>query len=163
MPTDHRAVLARIKRFDQLVAYLRDENRRADRARRRAAEPRSVKAKAPRPARRCKRCGGELPHRDRVYGDDCLPHYRRDQYASFAAAGITAMAKKRRNGSDPSHGREVGKRRGLTMARRRRDLSEWSGEAADPAVFERGILPAIQHVPLRTLMDATGLSLPYVS
>src|SRR6476646_2029317 len=25
MPTDHRAVLARIKRFDQLVAYLRDE------------------------------------------------------------------------------------------------------------------------------------------
>jgi hypothetical protein len=25
MPTDHRAVLARIKRFDELVAYLRDE------------------------------------------------------------------------------------------------------------------------------------------
>ena len=25
MPTDHRAVLAKIKRFDQLVAYLRDE------------------------------------------------------------------------------------------------------------------------------------------
>src|SRR6266568_350077 len=25
MPTDHRAVLARIKRFDQLIAYLRDE------------------------------------------------------------------------------------------------------------------------------------------
>ena len=25
MPTDHRATLARIKRFDQLIAYLRDE------------------------------------------------------------------------------------------------------------------------------------------
>ena len=25
MPTDHRAVLAKIKRFDQLIAYLRDE------------------------------------------------------------------------------------------------------------------------------------------
>ena len=25
MPTDHRAALAKIKRFDQLVAYLRDE------------------------------------------------------------------------------------------------------------------------------------------
>src|SRR6266568_1563617 len=25
MPTDHRAALARIKRFDQLIAYLRDE------------------------------------------------------------------------------------------------------------------------------------------
>ena len=25
MPTDHRAKLAEIKRFDQLVAYLRDE------------------------------------------------------------------------------------------------------------------------------------------
>ena len=25
MPTDHRAMLARIKRFDQLIAYLRDE------------------------------------------------------------------------------------------------------------------------------------------
>src|SRR6185436_17227219 len=27
MPTDHRAALARIKRFDQLIAYLRDEMR----------------------------------------------------------------------------------------------------------------------------------------
>ena len=25
MPTDHRAMLAKIKRFDQLIAYLRDE------------------------------------------------------------------------------------------------------------------------------------------
>ena len=25
MPTDHRAMLANIKRFDQLIAYLRDE------------------------------------------------------------------------------------------------------------------------------------------
>ena len=25
MPTDHRAALANIKRFDQLIAYLRDE------------------------------------------------------------------------------------------------------------------------------------------
>ena len=25
MPTDHRAALARIRRFDQLIAYLRDE------------------------------------------------------------------------------------------------------------------------------------------
>ena len=25
MPTDHRSALARIKRFDQLIAYLRDE------------------------------------------------------------------------------------------------------------------------------------------
>ena len=25
MPTDHRAALAKIKRFDQLIAYLRDE------------------------------------------------------------------------------------------------------------------------------------------
>ena len=32
MSTNHRAALARIKRFDQLIAYLRDEMGLADRA-----------------------------------------------------------------------------------------------------------------------------------
>jgi hypothetical protein len=35
--------------------------------------------------------------------------------------------------------------------------------ATNPALFEREILPAIRQVPLRELMQATGLSLPYVS
>ena len=33
MPTDHRSALASIKRFDQLIAYLRRENGLADRRR----------------------------------------------------------------------------------------------------------------------------------
>jgi hypothetical protein len=55
----------------------------------------------------------------------------------------------------------------VTTAERWRELRTWkaenTGNPADPDLFEREILPAIQHVPLRELMWATGLSLPYVS
>ncbi len=154
-------------KVERLPTPLTEANRRADRARRYAIEPRPVKARAPRPERRCKRCGGELPHRDRVYCDDCLPEYQRDQYAEFAGAGVAAMAAQRREGNDPSHGGDVAARRGETTAKRRRELREWNTANGDasvaPVVFEREILPLIRSAPLSELMRATGLSLPYVS
>src|SRR5262249_13550900 len=71
--------------------------RRAARARRptRPSPHQPVHAVALRPERRCKRCGGELPHRDRVYCDDCLPHYQRDRYQVFIAAGRASFAQQR--------------------------------------------------------------------
>jgi hypothetical protein len=112
----------------KLPTPLTEANRRADRARchNRTNTPTQPK----RPERRCKRCGGELPHRDRVYCDDCLPHYQRDLYQAFAETGRAAVTQKRTEASDPSHGGTAGENRGATMTRRKRELREW--EAAHP-------------------------------
>jgi hypothetical protein len=151
----------------KLATPLTEANRRADRARRHNHTNTPTQAKAPRPERRCKRCGGELPHRERVYCDDCLPHYQRDLYEAFAETSRAAVAQQRVNGIDPSHGGAAAKRRGATMSRRKRELQEWDaahpGSIADPAVFVREILPGLQGVPLSELARATGLSQGYLS
>jgi hypothetical protein len=49
------------------------------------------------------------------------------------------------------------------VVRAPRQEKEHGGQPSDRALFEREILPAIRQVPLRELMRATGLSLPYVS
>jgi hypothetical protein len=151
----------------QLPTPLTEANRRADRARRHNHTQTPTHAKAPRPERRCKRCDGELPHRGRVYCDDCLPHYQRDPYQAFAETGRAAVAPRRADGIDPSHGGEAAKRRGATMSQRKRKLQEWKvahpGTIVDPVVFAREILPAIQVVPLSDLARTTGLSLGYLS
>jgi hypothetical protein len=154
-------------KLERLPTPLTDANRRADRARRRGFQPEPAAPQPSRPAPRCKRCGGDLPHRGRIYCDSCLPLYRREQYADYATAGVETMALRREAGADPSHGGEVASRRGASNSRRWRELRDWNaengGEPADRAFFAREILPAFQQVPLRELMRATGLSLPYVS
>jgi CRISPR-associated endonuclease Cas1 len=146
---------------------LTQANRRADRAERHGSQREKPATRTPLPERRCKRCGGELPHRDRVFCDGCLPHYQRDQYTNYARAGVAQLTARRAAGADPSHGGEAGAKRGATQSRRRRELRAWTAlnEAlsTDVSAFEREILPLIQEVPLSVLMEATGLSLPYVS
>jgi hypothetical protein len=154
--------------LERLPTPLTEANRRADRARRRGAEVELVEPVKPTRAEpRCKRCGGGLPHRDRIYCDECLPEYRREQYADYAKAGVQAMARRREADADPSHGGQVARRRGASTSQRWQELRDWKTEngarAPDQAYFEQEILPAIRQVPLRVLMRATGLSLPYVS
>jgi CRISPR-associated endonuclease Cas1 len=144
---------------------LTEANRRADRARRHRASD-TAKPTVLRPEPRCKRCGGKLPHRDRVYCDECLPHYRREQYSAYAEAGVAGLAMLRKAGVDPSHGGAAAHRRGETQARRQRERREWdeaNSSSSDSERFQRKILPLIQGVPLSELVTATGLSLPYVS
>jgi CRISPR-associated endonuclease Cas1 len=154
-------------KLKRLPTPLSEANRRADRARRRGGRVETAKASPPRPQRRCNRCGGELPHSERVYCDACLPRYQREQYDAYAKAGVARLAALRQEGNDPSHGGAAAERRGATQARRQRERLEWeqSGAAVsiDPEKFTREILPGIQHVPLSQLMRATGLSLRYVS
>jgi hypothetical protein len=96
-----------------------------------------------------------------------LPHYQRDRYEAFIAAGRSTHARQREQGIDPSHGGAAGKRRGASVAQRKREVQEWNaahpGTMADATVFEREILPAIQSVPLSDLVRATGLTAGYLS
>ena len=153
----------------QLPTPLTQRNRRADRARRHnhATAQQTPLAKPPRLERRCKRCGGELPRCDRTYCDECLPLYQRDRYDAFIAAGRETFEMKRAKGIDPSHGGTAAERRGATMARRKCEQREWeaahSETIADPDIFGREILPAIQRLPLSDLVRATGLTHGYLS
>jgi CRISPR-associated endonuclease Cas1 len=153
-------------KLPRLPTPLTEANRRADRARRHGAG-REAAPRLSRSEPRCKRCGGQLPHRDRVYCDDCLPHYRREQYDAYAKAGVRGLAALRHAGADPSHGGDASKRRGATQSRQQRERREWnaaeSGASFDPESFRREILPRIQGVPLLELARMSGLSLPYVS
>jgi CRISPR-associated endonuclease Cas1 len=161
-------LLQRAPIVEKLPTPLTESNRRADRARRRGrtAAP-EQQPPVLQPERCCTRCGGRLPARDRTYCDDCLPHYQRDRYEAFIAAGRDTFARRREAGIDPSHGGAAAARRGATMARRKREEREWNtthGETiADAGVFAREILPLIQDVPLSDLVRATGLSHPYLS
>jgi CRISPR-associated endonuclease Cas1 len=153
---------------EKLPTPLTQANRRADRARRHGHTAASEQQPtAPRPEPRCKRCGGLLPARDRTYCDECLPHYQRDRYDAFIAAGRQSFDHRRKAGVDPSHGGVAAERRGATMARRKREQREWDaahgGTIADPDVFARQILPAIQALPLSDLVRATGLTHGYLS
>jgi hypothetical protein len=119
---------------------LTQANRRADPSRRRhQPNQSSATARPPKPERRCKRCGGQLPHRDRVYCDDCLPHYQQERYQAFLAAGRAHKKTLKAIGDDPSH----------------------SGPACRSG--SREILPRLQEIPLYTLALATGLSHVYLS
>jgi CRISPR-associated endonuclease Cas1 len=153
----------------KLPTPLTQANRRADRARRhgRTTAATHQQPATPRPEPRCKRCGDRLPARDRSYCDDCLPHYQRDRYDAFIAAGRASFAGRREAGIDPSHGGVAAERRGATMAHRHRELREWNAAhaetIAEPGVFAREILPAIQALPLSDLVRATGLTHGYLS
>lgn len=115
----------------------------------------------------CKRCGGPVPRRSRVYCDDCLPHYQRDQYAeAFHCSGLQAIEERKQKGTDPTHGDAAGQRRATSNAQRKREVREWDerfGKLTDLSAFSRDILPLIQTVPLSRLQQATGLSIRYVS
>jgi CRISPR-associated endonuclease Cas1 len=153
-------------KLPHLPTPLTEANRRADRVRRHGAGREAARRQS-RPEPRCKRCGGPLPHRERVYCDGCLPDYRREQYDAYAKAGVSGLSSLRDAGADPSHGGDAGKRRGATQSRQQRERREWEaanpGASFDPESFTREILPRIQGVPLSELARMTGLSLLYVS
>jgi CRISPR-associated endonuclease Cas1 len=144
---------------------LTEANRKADRARRhqRAAAP--VRTRMPKPERRCKRCGGPLPHRERVYCDDCLPHYQADRYQAFVAARQAKTRQLRNEGVDPSHGGDAATKRGATVRRHQHEVHRWNetNERPEPSLFEQEILPSIRDLPLADLVGATGLTPGYLS
>ena len=121
----------------------------------------------PKPLPACKRCGEPVPRRERVYCDACLPHYQSEQFAqAFVNSGLSTLEKQKAAGRDTTHGGKAAKRRGQSIAERKRAVREWErefGKVVDLGVFEREILPLVRGVPLSRLVKATGLSLRYCS
>jgi CRISPR-associated endonuclease Cas1 len=121
----------------------------------------------PEPSPTCKRCGGPVPRRSRVYCDACLPHYQREQFAdAFAGSGLRALRKERADGRDATHGGKAARKRGQSIAESKRAIREWEkefGRVIDLGHFEREILPLIRELPLSRLVEATELSLKYCS
>jgi hypothetical protein len=115
---------------------------------------------------RCLRCGGEVPHAKRRYCDTCLPRILTEQQARFQESGLVALEQRKSGGVDPTHGGSAARKRGQAISSRKREIADWEasfGQLVDRAAFQRDILPHIEEIPLRRLMDATGLSLRYVS
>jgi CRISPR-associated endonuclease Cas1 len=152
-------------RTDRLPTPLTGANRSARQVRR-SLSP-DPAPRPPRPKRGCRRCGDPLPRTGRVYCDDCLPHYQREQYEkAFRGSGLAAIEGKKAAGVDPTHGKEAAVRRAETNIARKQQAREWEeqhGKLVDLSAFQRDILPQIQNIPLSQLQRATGLSLRYVS
>ena len=85
----------------------------------------------------------------------------------FAKAGVQELARLRLEGRDPSHGGEVGRKRGASNARRAHERSRWKELGLDvdqeKERFKRDILPQLQGVPLSRIVKATGFSRRYAS
>jgi hypothetical protein len=85
----------------------------------------------------------------------------------FAKSGVQVLARLRGEGRDPSHGGEVGRKRGASNVRRAHERSKWKELGLDvnqeKERFKRDILPRLQGVPLSRIMKATGFSRRYAS
>lgn len=108
-----------------------------------------------------------VPPADRMLCDGSLPERRREQCEIFATSGPAALAKLRSEGNDPSHGGEVGDKRGHSNAKRAAERAGWeaghAGGAAERERLEQEVLPTLAEVPLSRIVEATGISLRYAS
>jgi CRISPR-associated endonuclease Cas1 len=153
--------LATVAQAKEPPSPLTQTNRRRGRAAL-GRQPREPGVVRPPWLRTCQTCGTPIASARRVYCDNCLPDARALQRVDFARSGPAALNRLRAAGVDPAHGATASERRAETM-RRHHGHATQSQEPADPDLFAREILPAIQDIPLRRLADATGLSLRYVS
>ena len=124
-------------------------------------------SRPPKPERRCKRCGGPLPHRDRTYCASCLPHFQHDHYQALAATAHTRATNNAKRAPTHHTAARPRKRRSATQSRQQTELRDWSASnndtAADPEWFRREVLPRLHNVSLTTLARATGLTPGYLS
>jgi len=88
-----------------------------------------------------------------------------EQRQAFSAAGSAALARLAAEGHDGRHQGESARKRAAANSRHKRAAAAWEREhgPADPAEFTQQILPAVEQIPLRRLMEATGLSLRHCS
>lgn len=114
----------------------------------------------------CAICGGALDS-GRTYCPECTKIQRAEAGPRLQVAGPAAIARMRARGEDPTHGGRAGARRAAIAITRHREAREWRGgtprRRADRERFENELLPLLRDVPLRAIVEATGLSKPQCS
>jgi len=115
----------------------------------------------------CRRCGvvfEDPAARHRQLCDDCLVEAQAEGVAAMVASGPAAVARMRASGDDPAKRPESRRKVGEANTRRTVERKAWDAnhESADPELFRREILPAIQGLSLNRLAKATGLSKQYM-
>jgi hypothetical protein len=114
----------------------------------------------------CRECGVVLGSSSRKYCDECFSERRTEVVANFANAGPIARARQRAGGNDPAHTSDARSKQGRTAAQNAQANAEWTrlyGHFETDLDFTRDILPGLRALPLNRIMEATGLSLRYVS
>lgn len=166
------AIVARSSRITRetstrLATPLTQENRSAGRDKVRRKTKRDTRAPSVALAPHCERCGSSLENEDRLLCDECLRLSREEHQANWVEKGRQVLAERRAAGDDPSHGGEVGRKRGASNAKRARERVEWEREHGDGSVeserFVREIQPKLAVIPLSAIVEATGFSLRYAS
>jgi CRISPR-associated endonuclease Cas1 len=111
----------------------------------------------------CRDCGTYLPDRRKRYCDDCRAK-RWSQHAEKGRADAqSVLARLRSEQRDPAHGGRAAKIRGRKNAAHQQAVKDWVGPRRNPMEFTDQILPAIRDLPIRAMVDATGLSVHYCS
>jgi CRISPR-associated endonuclease Cas1 len=117
-------------------------------------------------AKACLMCGETLSSRRRSYCDECVKQVRNEKLPRLLAAGASAIARLAAEGRDPAHGGLAARKRAETIRKRMREASEWARNhhgVPDREYFRREVLPRLQRLTVRQIMESTGLSLRYCS
>jgi CRISPR-associated endonuclease Cas1 len=111
----------------------------------------------------CRDCGVAVPSRRHRYCESCRAErfQREGSHARGQAARV--LAQLRAEQRDPGHGGRAAQLRGSKNRRHQLAVRRWRGDPQDPSVFVEQILPDIRSVPIRVLVEATGLSEHYCS
>jgi hypothetical protein len=150
-----------VPRASGVATPLSGRNRSAGRG---PAANRRTKAAEPRLIAACTTCGGPVPAGRRTCSTACEAAAREGGGATFAEAGTAALRELRAAGwtaemSDAGRLRVATRASGLVAAAR--DWQRRHPWPEDMTVFEREIRPRLADVPVRDLVDATGLSEAY--
>ncbi|MDA1004466.1 MAG: CRISPR-associated endonuclease Cas1 [Chloroflexi bacterium] len=153
---------ARSRKSQRVPTLLSQSNRSAGRdGVRRRPKRQNLTLDAPTIASLCAECGSPTPAADRQYCDCCLVNVKLSVTARFAESGPRALAALRAAGKDPMNRADLREKVSVRRAQQAAADREWDRTHVDiPAdsVFRDGILPRLQDVPLRGMMEATGLS-----
>lgn len=142
----------------------RNRSRGRDGIRKKASIPARIRVET-KPV--CRKCGSEVPHKDRLFCDTCLPERRNDQLPLMLVSGVSALKEARANGKDPAHGGKAAAKRSSSQKRRSQARLDWEKRGLsieeEQRRFIEKIQPKLASVPLSAIMNATGLSIRYCS
>jgi hypothetical protein len=119
----------------------------------------------------CRECGDEVETKGREFcSRECWEKHNEDVVLSrLADAGAKSFAKLHASGKDRSHGGDAAKKRGQSNARRSREREEWKRMNSEVDIevekqnFVDALLPKLRDIPVRRIVNATGLSIRYAS